>query len=919
MSLSIGLYVPTPVPPARGGFERLVEGLQSALEKVSSCTRVEIPVDERSWEGVLQGYRDFYEADTSSFDLVISTKGPSYLIQHPYHICYLVHRLRVFYDMYEQQGREHAARRELIHQMDRQALDPVRTRELFCIGKTVQKRLQQWGGFCSEVIYPATNLEGFHCSGYEHFLFVSRFHRWKRGDLVIQAYRKTKTDVPLFMVGAGPDEEEWKRLAEGDSRIVFPGQVSQSDLFDLYARALAVVFPPINEDFGYITIESMLSQTPVITCIDSGEPAEFVQHKKTGLVSDPTVNALASQLQYCADHPQEACVWGAAGCERVKEITWDRAVERMLEHFIAQRKTPKLESRPKEKTVTDKPVTARAVNVLVSDNQILTPAVGGGRVRISYLYRYFPETFGVDYVGIYDYLDAGNVARRQRLSDNFHENIVSMTALHALHLSREQAHFPGHFLADVLFPEMAKYSPRYQRVLDAFANQSDVLIASHPWSGPFLHPEDHQLLVYDSHNCEAALKWELLKNSWRGRKLAENVRELEGDLCHRSDLILVCSASDGERYVNDFQINPDKIVEIPNGVDTEEVLPATDSQRQWARQQLEIDTQFSAVFVGSAYGPNTEAVEFIADELLDRFPNMTFLVVGSVRDSYLEVREKKGREYRPSISRTGLGEGWYHLEDWGQPVRWTKQEAVVGVVPDGDAQLAFDCQSSVRKRLDILLGGEVAASFEIEPDRWVHCALDLQSGSPNAVLLRVSKTHTASNTDPRRIGVAVANMRIATQAGDIPIPIDGEVGSDIVGDRLRLMGVISDEVKQMAFHAADIALNPIFRGSGSNIKMFDYLAGGLPVVTTPVGARGIDGSDNEHYRVADRDEYVDAVEQLLQDAELRDRLGAKGRDLAVKRYDWRVIALQAAEAIAAALLKKRKAVPKRGGRRLNFK
>jgi glycosyltransferase involved in cell wall biosynthesis len=903
MSLSIGLFVPTPVPPARGGCERLADGLERALNRVGKCTRVDIPVDERTWEGVLQGYREFYEADTSTFDVVISTKGPSYLIQHPRHICYMVQRPRVFYDMYEEQGEEHARRRDLIHKLDTQALTPPRTQKLYCIGKTVQKRLEKFGGLASEVIYPGTDLDGFYCSGYEHFLFVSRLHRWKRGDLAIRAFRKTTVDAPFIIAGSGPDEEAWKELAAGDSRIRFTGQVSQEQLYDLYARALAVIFPPINEDFGYITIESMLSRTPVITCSDSGEPAEFVEHCRTGLIAEPNEDSLAEQIQYCVDRRAEVPRWGEAGYERVKDITWENAVERLLESVRSSPPRPKsswvqvLESKGYS--------SERPLKMVVTDNQILTPAIGGGRVRIAYLYRYFPECFEIDYVGTYDYLSPDHVAVSRPLAENYRENLVPMTALHWLHLARAQARCPDQPLGDVLFADLVRYTPKYERTLKAFSKDADVVIAAHPWMTPFLDVRPDQLLIYDSQNCEAVLKKELLKRVPGGRELARRVFELEQELCQRADLIFICSEKDGQQFQNDFGIGPEKMVEIPNGVDALRCSPATEAKKQAASERLQIETPHVAVFVGSAYGPNTEAVQFIVDRLMERFPDVTFLILGNVRDSYLEYRERQGIEYLPAVSRTGLGDGWFAGENWGRPVRWTGREALIGVVPNGASLLAFDCLSNVRKKLDVYCNREKATTITIEPEQWVSCEVPLAPGVPNLIQLRVSKTHPASSTDPRQLGVAVTNLRRCGPQGDEAISLEGRAGSDVVGDRLCLMGVVDEETKDLAFQAADVALNPIFRGSGSNIKMFDYLAAGLPVVTTPVGARGIGFSGEKPFVVVDEAEFASAMRDLLDDAELRERIGQAGRALAVERYDWRVIADRAGRAIEEALIRKR--------------
>ena len=59
---------------------------------------------------------------------------------------------------------------------------------------------------------------------------------------------------------------------------------------------------------------------------------------------------------------------------------------------------------------------------------------------------------------------------------------------------------------------------------------------------------------------------------------------------------------------------------------------------------------------------------------------------------------------------------------------------------------------------------------------------------------------------------------------------------------VRTTGLIDDSTKFDLLAASDVAVNPMFSGSGTNIKMFDFMAAGLPVVATPVGARGIETS-----------------------------------------------------------------------------
>jgi glycosyltransferase involved in cell wall biosynthesis len=87
------------------------------------------------------------------------------------------------------------------------------------------------------------------------------------------------------------------------------------------------------------------------------------------------------------------------------------------------------------------------------------------------------------------------------------------------------------------------------------------------------------------------------------------------------------------------------------------------------------------------------------------------------------------------------------------------------------------------------------------------------------------------------------------------------------GPRLEANGVrvlplgYTDDLRD-AFAAADAGLNPVRGGSGSSVKMIEYLAAGLPVVTTPSGARGLDAT-SERIRIAALEDFPAATRAPL--------------------------------------------------------
>jgi glycosyltransferase involved in cell wall biosynthesis len=113
-------------------------------------------------------------------------------------------------------------------------------------------------------------------------------------------------------------------------RIVFAGSPDSDELVRLYAGALAVVYVPFDEDYGYVTLEAFLSAKPVITATDSGGTLEFVVDGENGIVCAPDQTAIGAAISTLAANPALAARLGAAGLARGRTVTWDGVVEQLL-------------------------------------------------------------------------------------------------------------------------------------------------------------------------------------------------------------------------------------------------------------------------------------------------------------------------------------------------------------------------------------------------------------------------------------------------------------------------------------------------------------------------------------------------------------------------------------------------------------
>jgi glycosyltransferase involved in cell wall biosynthesis len=105
-------------------------------------------------------------------------------------------------------------------------------------------------------------------------------------------------------------------------------------------------------------------------------------------------------------------------------------------------------------------------------------------------------------------------------------------------------------------------------------------------------------------------------------------------------------------------------------------------------------------------------------------------------------------------------------------------------------------------------------------------------------------------------------------------------------ENVRLFQLVSEARKNNLLALADIAINPVDQGSGTNLKLLEFLARGLPTIATPAGARGVDAIDGEHLLIAERPHMAEALRDLIASPKRRDELSRAGRDLAERLYDW---------------------------------
>jgi glycosyltransferase involved in cell wall biosynthesis len=331
-------------PFVRGGAELHASNLCQALRRSGhEAELVTIPFNWRSAESLVDHAIAASCIDLSEFfgapiDLMVGLKFPAYLMHHPNKVVWLLHQHREAYDLWEkgglrrQQGGQ--AARKVIGDIDTKALSSVN--HLFANSRNVAARLKRFNGIQAKPLYhPPPLADAIRPGNYgDYFYFPSRISGLKRQELVLQAMAKCTTPAKVVFSGMPDSKADADALQARinefglQERASWLGHVTEEQMLELYAGARAVIFTPLDEDLGYITLEAMLAAKAVITTTDSGGPLEFIEDGVQGLVRKPDPRLLAEALDHLWREPHEASRLGRAGKQRYAEldISWDKVV-----------------------------------------------------------------------------------------------------------------------------------------------------------------------------------------------------------------------------------------------------------------------------------------------------------------------------------------------------------------------------------------------------------------------------------------------------------------------------------------------------------------------------------------------------------------------------------------------------------------
>jgi glycosyltransferase involved in cell wall biosynthesis len=326
------------VPFTRGGAELLMENLVAAIRAAGHrADLVQIPVGwakDRLFDSAMA-----WRLAPVGADLVIATNFPSYFVDHPSKVVWLLHQHRGAYDLVDAAwsdiGTDSASvevQRQLT-EWDSRALSEAQ--RVFTISDVVTDRLARFNGLAATTLYhPPPLFDRLHAGPFgDYVLLPSRLAANKRPDLLVEALAHVPPGTRAVLAGEGPlrDDLVARATALGvTGRLELAGFVSDERLVELFAGALAVVYPPVDEDYGYVTLQAFAAGKPVITCDDSGGVLEWVVDGESGFVTDGTPEAMGAAIAGLAADPGRAAEMGQKGRAKVGDLSWGPVVDALL-------------------------------------------------------------------------------------------------------------------------------------------------------------------------------------------------------------------------------------------------------------------------------------------------------------------------------------------------------------------------------------------------------------------------------------------------------------------------------------------------------------------------------------------------------------------------------------------------------------
>jgi glycosyltransferase involved in cell wall biosynthesis len=280
------------------------------------------------------------------------------------------------------------------------------------------------------------------------------------------------------------------------------------------------------------------------------------------------------------------------------------------------------------------------------------PQTFGGGVRIMNVYGGLSNYFNINLVGVTGY---GAALQTHKINNHLTAYLVPMSKAFYDLLIREQQRAEG-LLHDILLTNEYKMIPQLVDLCKQLGPETDVFISEQPYFIKMLLEYcNSKIIVYEAQNVDYDLKKTYFKDPYNNEaamQYLDLVKEVEALACQRSDIIMGVSDEDVDKLCRTYEIGKDKVVMIPNGMDVYGCKFISTRDRMFCKSKC-VDKRKHVVFVGSAHGPNIEAVEYILDKMAGKNSNIRYTIIGNINSVFANRKTPPNVHFSGMISAEG--------------------------------------------------------------------------------------------------------------------------------------------------------------------------------------------------------------------------------------------------------------------------
>lgn len=369
--------------------DRIIQGLSELGHQVDylkidmtkpkyKIGNIEIPVEiynlNIEFFRYLLHIEEFQNLYLNDYDIVISTQPPSFAVDHNKVIALFYHHLKIYYDLFDvyiECGLErrdiHETATKIIRQIDNYYL----TNEKYYLAgsKHVARRLKKFNNINENIIYifnAGIDDDFYSYNGKIEYIYpicVGRHEFPKRPELFLHSMNHVEGLIGKVIGEGGKtealktidkyltyihnyekndisDEFLWKKvmfnmekldinnltLKDIKTNTIFTGRISRAQLMNEYSKALCVVCPSYEEDYGLTALEAMSFHKPVIVCNDGGGYLDFIEDGRNGFIVEPTGEAIAEKINYLNQNRDILIRMGENAYEFSRKYNWNNAI-----------------------------------------------------------------------------------------------------------------------------------------------------------------------------------------------------------------------------------------------------------------------------------------------------------------------------------------------------------------------------------------------------------------------------------------------------------------------------------------------------------------------------------------------------------------------------------------------------------------